>query len=172
MRAANGGDAQAYRHALTRIAGWLRPIVRRGLAGAGRSIDDAEDIVQETLLSIHLKRQTWDAEKPIEPWLRAIARHKLIDHLRRKGVHDHLDIDVFSETLSAEAEQPTLAAFERDDLMACLAPRQKEIVSGVSIEGLSAREMGERLGMSEGAVRVALHRALKLLAEAYRRSEA
>ncbi len=43
---------------------------------------DIEDVVQEMSLSIHLKRHTWDPEKPVAPWVMAIARNKLIDSLQ------------------------------------------------------------------------------------------
>lgn len=168
MRAANAGDGAAYQRLLAAAAVWLRPLVRSGLARAGRSIDDAEDVVQETLIAMHLKRATWDATKPVEPWLRAIARHKLIDHLRRRGFHDHVDIDALAETLGESSGADLARDIDRDDMLGRLPARQREIVAGMSIEGLSAREMGERLGMSEGAVRVALHRALKALGAAYR----
>ena len=46
--------------------------------------------------------------------------------------------------------------------------RARDIVLAISIEGASAREVADRLGMTEGAVRVALHRALKSLAGALR----
>jgi len=85
MRLARSGDDEAYRALLGRVAVWLRAVSRRGLARAGRGVEDSEDIVQETLLVMHLKRDSWDDTQPLEPWLHAIARHKLIDHLRRRG---------------------------------------------------------------------------------------
>ena len=54
-------------------------------------------------------------------------------------------------------------------MLAGLPERQRRIVEGISIQGQTAREVGARMGLSEGAVRVALHRALRSLAEAYRR---
>ena len=63
---------------------WLRALVRKGLTRAGRSVDDCEDIVQEALLAVHLKRHTWDHSQPLEPWVRAIAGYKLVEHLRRR----------------------------------------------------------------------------------------
>jgi RNA polymerase sigma-70 factor (ECF subfamily) len=149
MRLARRGDEEAYRRLLGRVATWLRSVARRGLARAGRSTEDSEDIVQETLLVMHLKRASWDDSQPLEPWLHAIARHKLIDHLRRRGFHDYVDIDEHAGMLAAP--QPAEAGASAD-----------------AIEGRSARDVGHRLGMSEGAVRVALHRALKALAAAYR----
>jgi RNA polymerase sigma-70 factor, ECF subfamily len=55
MRAANLGDAEAYRKLLLQLTPVLRSLARRGLARAGLAVQDAEDIVQETLLAIHLK---------------------------------------------------------------------------------------------------------------------
>ena len=169
MRAARLGDDAAYRRLLMQVATWLRGITRRSLAAAGRRVDDSEDIVQETLLAMHLKRDTWDETQPLEPWLRAIARHKLVDHLRRRGVTDHVDIEDLSETLAAPANDPVGPAADARRLLAGLPERQRRIVEGVSLDGQSAQEVGARLGMSEGAVRVPLHRALKALAAAYRR---
>lgn len=169
MRSARRGDDEAYRRLLVRVAVWLRTVVRRGLARTGRGMEESEDIVQETLLAMHLKRDTWDEARPIEPWLRAIARHKLADHLRRRGFRDHVDIDDWSNApeLAVDAEAPAVVDSQR--LLASLPERQRAIVRGISLEGRSAADVASRLGMSEGAVRVALHRALKALAAFYRR---
>src|SRR6185295_18968038 len=79
MRAANAGDEIAYRRLLEALAPLLRQVVRRGFAHSGFGNCDVEDVVQETLLAIHLKRQTWDEDEALTPWVMAIARHKLID---------------------------------------------------------------------------------------------
>jgi RNA polymerase sigma-70 factor (ECF subfamily) len=169
MRLARQGDDEAYRRLLLRIAVWLRTVVRRGLVAAGRGTADCEDVVQETLLAMHLKRDTWDESQPIEPWVRGIARYKLLDHLRRRGFHDHLDVDALAATLPSAGEPDAGAAIDSRRLLAGLPERQRRIVEEISIEGHRAAEVAGRLGMSEGAVRVALHRALKALAAAYRR---
>ena len=108
MRLARQGDDEAYRRLLGHVAVWLRVVVRRGLTSAGRGIADSEDVVQEALLAMHLKRDTWDETQPLEPWVRAIARHKLVDHLRRRGFHDHVDIDDHAGSLLPAAD-PDLA---------------------------------------------------------------
>lgn len=169
MRAARKGDDEAYRRLLLLVASWLRAVASRGLAAAGRPNADCEDIVQETLLAMHLKRDTWDETQPLQPWLRAIARHKLVDHLRRRGFTDHVDIDDHSDTLAAPASAEEGSAFDARQMLGSLPERQRRIVEGISIEGQSAREVGARMGMSEGAVRVTLHRALRALADAYRK---
>lgn len=171
MREANRGDEVAYRTLLNALSVWLRASIRRGLLRMNRGIEDTEDIVQETLLAIHLKRHTWDQSQPLEPWLRAIARHKLVDCLRRRGFREHVNIDDFSDVLADPAETDAAALRNWDTLLKGLSPREQRIVKGVSIEGQSAREVGASLNMSEGAVRVALHRILKRLAGNFRRSE-
>jgi len=118
---------------------------------------------------MHLKRDTWDEAQPLEPWVRAIARYKLADHLRRRGFHDHVDIDNYADSLASTDAVDSADTVDSRRLLAGLPERQRRIVEEVSIEGRRAAEVAARLGMSEGAVRVALHRALKALAAAYRR---
>ena len=117
MRSARRGDDEAYRRLLGRVAVWLRSVARRGLVRAGRGMEDSEDIVQETLLAMHLKRDSWDETQPLEPWLRAIARHKLVDHLRRRGFRDHVDIDDYADIAGyAEAGEAGSSADARQML--------------------------------------------------------
>jgi RNA polymerase sigma-70 factor (ECF subfamily) len=169
MRLARQGNEDAYRQLLGRVSVWLRSVVRRGLTTAGRGAADCEDVVQETLLAMHLKRDTWDETQPIEPWLRAIARHKLVDHLRRRGFRDHVSIDDQADWLAAPGEPDGDARTDSRRLLESLPERQRRIVEEISLEGRRAGEVAVRLGMTEGAVRVALHRALKTLAAVYRK---
>jgi RNA polymerase sigma factor (sigma-70 family) len=168
MRAAISGDAAAYRRFLGAVTPHLRAMARHRCRMAGASEGDVEDIVQEVLLAIHLKRGTWDQSRPIGPWISAIVRNKLIDTLRRRGRHVTVPIDEVIDTLGAEDHADGASPGEIDGLLAQLKIRQREIVKSISINGSSVRETADRLHMTEGAVRVALHRALKTLAALYR----
>lgn len=171
MRAALAGDGGAYRRLLDAITPRLRAIAARSLARAGLGAGEAEDVVQETLLAVHLKRHTWDPREPFAPWVHTIARNKAVDALRRRGRRVELTIDDFAEVLSApEARDPTEGR-DVERLLGSLGERQRDIVRSVSLEDRSIRETAERLSMTEGAVRVALHRGLKALAALYRRTE-
>jgi RNA polymerase sigma factor (sigma-70 family) len=168
MRAAISGDAAAYRRFLVEVTPHLRAMARHRCRMAGTFEGDAEDIVQEVLLAIHLKRGTWDQSRPIGPWILAIARNKFVDSLRRRGRHVTVPIDDVIDTLGAEDGADSASPGEIDGLLAQLKIRQREIVKSISINGSSVRETADRLHMTEGAVRVALHRALKTLAALYR----
>lgn len=166
MRAANRGNTAAYRRLLEELAPVLRRTASRALHSSAAM--DAEDIVQETLLAMHLKRHTWDEARPLLPWVRAIARNKLIDHVRRRGQLVHLPIDDMAETLVASPPARTTDHLDADRLLAGLKGRKREIVASISIEGSSAREVAEQFGMSEGTVRVAYHRGLRAMSRSFR----
>ena len=168
MRAANRGDAAAYRCLLDELAPVLRGMAARSFARFGLGVADVEDVVQETLLAVHLKRHTWSEQLPLLPWVFAIAQNKLIDSLRRRGRRVHVPIDDLSEVLAVDTEATIANSVDADRVLARLEGRDRDIVHSISIEGASTRQVAERLGMSEGAVRVALHRALKALAQSFR----
>ncbi|WP_240607918.1 sigma-70 family RNA polymerase sigma factor [Pararhodobacter oceanensis] len=162
MRAANRGEQRPYAQLLQAITPVVRGIVRA--RGSGLGPEGCEDVVQEVLLTIHLKRQTWREDAPLRPWLYAVTRHKVIDAFRARGKRIDLPVDDFLEVLAAPPGPDPLAARDMDRVINELDPRAAQIVRAIGIDGESAADTGARLGMSEGAVRVALHRALKSLA--------
>lgn len=162
MRAANQGDASAYRRVLVAITPLLRKVVLARGAGLGR--EACEDVVQDVLLAVHSKRHTWAQDQPLRPWLYAIARHKVVDAFRARGKHVALSVDDFAEGLAAEAGPDPTAGRDMDKVLAQLPPREADIVRAFGLRGETTAEMATRLNMTEGAVRVALHRALKSIA--------
>lgn len=161
------GDTAAYRECLALLGDRLRAYFMRRMAGAP---GDVEDLVQETLLAVHLKRSTWDSAQPFTAWAHAVARYKLIDHWRRRKIRQTLPIEDHVEFLAADEPDPGVG-LELDRALATLPERQRMLVSDVKLTGLSLAEAGARMGISEGAAKVALHRALKALAERMRRAD-
>lgn len=168
MRAAMAGDTLAYHRFLKAVTPYLRAMARRRCDQLGAPSSEAEDVVQEVLLAIHLKRGTWDTSRPVGPWLSAIVRNKLIDSLRRRGRQVSVPIEDVMETLEAMQEEAPGDHVDVDRMVDSLRDPQREIVRAISLGGAGIRETAERLQMTEGAVRVALHRALKGLAALYR----
>ena len=163
MRSAISGDGAAYHRLLKAVTPVLRAAARRGLARAGQPVDQSEDIVQDILLAVHLKRHTWDANAPFAPWLFAIARNKLIDALRRRGKRVFVNIDDFAETLPGDAGEQTASAGEVAAQLQMLPARQREVLQSIAVESASIKDTAAKYSMSEGAVRVALHRGLASL---------
>lgn len=160
---ARAGDEAAYRAALQRIAARVRAYLRRRMTGA---VDEVEDLVQETLLALHLQRGTYDPGQPVGAWVLAIARHKLVDLWRRRGrreaLHDPLD-DVDESALA----QPEPEASARRDLVRLLdelPAAQRDAIVLTKIDGLSVAEAAARTGASVSAIKVQVHRGLKKLA--------
>ncbi len=168
MLAAIEGDSEAYRQLLTSLTPVLRGMAKRGFERVGLGNAEIEDVVQETLLAIHLKRGTWDRTRSLGPWVTAIARYKLVDSLRRKGRRSDIQIDELADTLADGAANEGSVQLDAENMLGTLNGRQQDIVRSLSIDGTPVREVAEKLGMTEVAVRVSLHRSLKLLAERYR----
>ena len=163
MRSAIAGDDVAYQRLLRAVTPVLRAAARRRLARAGQPVDQSEDIVQDILLAVHLKRHTWDANAPFAPWLFAIARNKLIDALRRRGRRIFVNIDDFAEVLPGEAVAETASAGEVAAQLQSLPARQRDVLQSIAVDSASIKDTAAKLSMSEGAVRVALHRGLTSL---------
>jgi RNA polymerase sigma-70 factor (ECF subfamily) len=160
MRSAISGDSAAYHRLLKAVTPVLRAAARRGLARAGQPVDQSEDIVEDILLAVHLKRHTWDVSAPFAPWLFAIARNKLIDALRRRGRRVFVNIDDFAEVLPGEAPTETASAGEVAAQLQSLPPRQRDVLQAIAVDSASIKDTAVKFAMSEGAVRVALHRGL------------
>lgn len=160
---ANAGDGAAFLRFLTEVTPPLRGLIRA--RGRGLPPDLHEDILQEVLLAIHLKRHSWTPGHPVRPWLYAVARHKVVDAFRRRGHRLHLPLEEVAEVLAAEAEPAPLAAHDADRMLGMIDARSAALVRAVRLEGHSTEDAARGLGLSAGAARVALHRAMKRLSE-------
>lgn len=165
LRAAVAGDGGAYDRFLRTVAGLVRSFAQRKVQGG----IDAEDIVQETLLAIHMKRHTWRHDGPVAPWVYAIARHKIIDAYRRRRRRVEIEIGEIPEAL-AQPERESVSKREVGGILDALAPGQRSAVAAICVDGRSIGEAAKHLGMSEAAVRVALHRGLMAIAKRFGRS--
>lgn len=165
LKAAIAGDERAYADFLHRTAVLVRGFARRKIVQGGV---DPEDVVQETLLAIHVKRHTWRDDAPVLPWVFAIARFKLIDAFRRRGRRVEIEIDGIAETF-AEPETETVSERDINRVLDSLPPAQRSVVSAVSVEGRSIGETAAKFGITETAVRVSLHRGLAAIARRFGR---
>jgi RNA polymerase sigma-70 factor (ECF subfamily) len=155
------GDAAAWRALLTAMRSALTPFFRRRL---GDCADDAEDLVQESLIALHAKRATYDRSAPFTPWAYAIARYKLIDHLRRRGRSRLVPLEKASSLFAEDRVEEGAVRRDLTKLLSILPLRQRRLIEDVRIGGYSLAEAAARHGFTEGAAKVSVHRSLKALA--------
>jgi RNA polymerase sigma factor (sigma-70 family) len=166
MAAAQAGDQRAYARLLTDSVSLIRAVARR----QGVPVDTLDDVVQETLLTVHRVRHTFDPSRSYDAWLSAIASRRAIDTLRshgrrdRREVHDEFAFDNHADRddASAGTEREQEATRLREAIKT-LPPGQREAVEQLGLKEQSLAEAAERTGRNTGALKVNLHRALKTL---------
>ncbi len=160
MLAALGGDAGAYRMLLSGLTRHLRSYFARRMNASA-----AEDAVQETLIAIHARRATYDPALPFTAWVYGIARYKLIDEYRRLKRRATVPLDEAGELFGHDDAAEAIAKRDVSKLLAKLPPTKRQLVADIKLDGVSVADAAARTGMSESAVKVTVHRAIKSLGE-------
>jgi RNA polymerase sigma factor (sigma-70 family) len=153
------GDRAAYATFLSECQHWLRRYFARKVGA-----EYLDDLVQETLLSVHAKLASYDPERPLLPWLAAIARYRWVDQLRSiyKEGGGNRSGDELVEEFDNDSEVAARISLER--LFAHLPEGQVKAIEMVKIEGLTVTEAATASGQSVSLVKVNIHRGLKKLA--------
>ena len=160
VEAARAGDACA----LARVLGAQRRTVVR-YAERHCVVHDVEDAVQETLIAIHTRRATYDPALPFTAWVYGIARYKLIDEYRRHKRRAAVPLDEARELFGRDEAQEAIARRDVGKLLDKLPPAKRQLVKDIKLDGVSVADAAARTGLSESAVKVTVHRAVKSLGE-------
>jgi RNA polymerase sigma factor (sigma-70 family) len=167
MAAAQVGDRVAYEKLLHDCI----PLIKRVARGQGIRFDCIDDVVQETLLSVHQARHTYDPNRSFTAWLRTIAQRRAIDGLRRaartrtREVHapfayvNHSDSRVHPEETVSQNDHAKLLNFA----LGKLSVRQREAIEHLALQSQSLAQTATATGRSTGSLRLDWHRALKAL---------
>ena len=167
MRAAQGGDKAAYASLLRAV----EPIIRRTATRTGVRGEAIDDVVQETLLTLHNARHTYDPSRSFMAWLTVIAQRRSIDALRRSGrsarreIHAPLAYEQHADA-GAQADRGWVEAARAQELgvaIAGLTPGQREAVEHLALREETLAEAAQATGKTPGSLKVNLHRALKAL---------
>jgi RNA polymerase sigma-70 factor (ECF subfamily) len=165
MRAAQSGDRAAYERLLREISPLIRALVRRHCSNHA----DIEEMVQDTLLTLHRVRHTYDPGRPFCPWLAAIAWRRSIDALRRRIRVSKYEIanqgvyETFSDAAANSDLEGVRSAEEVEDLLQLLPPRQRDALQALKLKQMTLAEASLASGQSVAALKVNTHRALKRL---------
>ncbi len=168
---AQAADAELYRRYAPAIFAYLlRNVVSR---------EDAEDLLLDVFLAILEKRLSVDVdEQRLGTWIWVVARNKVVDYHRRNKHRMHKELHTVKDTLYENHEQaPEEIALKNEEYQNLyttlqeLPEVQREIVLLRFGHGLTCGEIATVIKKSEGAVRMTLHRTLKLLRTLYTRNE-
>jgi RNA polymerase sigma-70 factor (ECF subfamily) len=158
------GDSSAHAALLHALVPLLQSFYRRRLHGAD---EDVQDLVQETLISVHTRRASYDRDRPFTAWLYAVARYRMIDHFRRQKMS--VPIEDVDDILVTEGFEEALGArLDVDHLLGTLSPKQARAIRDIHIEGKSVAEAAVGAGIGESDVKVSVHRGLKAIANRLR----
>ena len=152
------GDAGAHGALLRALVPLLHGFYRPRLGHA----EDIEDLVQDTLIAVHTRRETFDRDRPFTAWLYAIARYRLIDHHRRRRQTVPVE-DVDSILVSEGFEDAANARLDVDRLLLSLSPKQARAIRDTHVDGKSVAEAAAGAGIGQSDVKISVHRGLKLL---------
>lgn len=167
MQAAQDGDARAYARLLKEVAPLLRGTVQRQRPFLDAA--DVEDVVQETLISVHTARATYDPRRPFLPWLFVILRSRMADLGRRHVRHAAHEVQGEDLELIPAADRGPVdkSGFGDPQLLIRaireLPRKQRKIVELLKLREMSVNEASAATGMSPTALRVGMHRALVAL---------
>ena len=155
------------RGAVARLRGRDRADRRR----QGVPADRVDDVVQDTLLTIHRARQTYDPTRSFTAWLAVLAERRAVDLLRKTGrhavreVHEPIAYERHADE-SAAVPGPKIepeVSQRLGEAVADLPLRQREAVQMLVLQERSLAETAATTGRSNGSLKVNLHRALKSL---------
>lgn len=156
MADAQQGNEEVYRQLLHELGHAIAAYLRKRFG----DIDIMEDCVQESLIAVHQARQSYEKHRLFRPWLFAIVRHKTIDVLRKKNTHQKI------LQAQSKAENDATTATDNDKTLRCgqilsaLSDKHRQAIILTKLEGLTMREAAQHLDISEGAMKVRVHRAL------------
>lgn len=178
---ARAGEEPAFAALVRRYERELYGYLRRYLGDATL----ADDVFQNTFLQLHLKRDQYEAGRPIRPWLYTIATHQAIDALRRAGRHPTLSLEQQTGEDGSGESQRLLGMLEANETAPLdqvsaeesramvrrsvdnLPEFLREVVNLAYFQGLPYRDVAEVLGIPVGTVKSRLHTALQRLHDAW-----
>lgn len=166
IRLANKGDKAAYCELLEWLANHARYQIKINLRNYYQFPEQSlDDIIQDVLITFHQTHQSFDTLRPLLPWINTIIKHKTIDFMRKKDfkiVMTSLDISSIEELWAIEeSEHPESEIFL--EILESLPADQCNLLKMAKLEGLTGKEISQKLNISESNVKVMVHRAVKEL---------
>lgn len=160
---ARAGDLEAFDHIMIRYEQRLQ----RFLYGLVGDIDTAQELCQETFLAAYRSLPHAREEMRLSAWLHTIALNQARSHYRKQRIRFHIPLGDHDVPASGNLQEAVADRDLVDRILARLPHQYSEPLLLQIAAGLSCREIGQILGVSEGAVKVRLLRAREAFRRAY-----
>lgn len=150
---------------------WMKaqPMVQVFLAATIRNSHDAEDLLQDVAETVAEKFSEYDPQHPFQPWVMAIARNKVGNHLRKQARNRHVfDSDMLERLADAQEQVAPDYDERRQALRHCmdqLTGRNRQAIEMRYLREMSVDDIAKRMSMRNNAVFVLLHRIRAALAK-------
>jgi RNA polymerase sigma-70 factor (ECF subfamily) len=155
---AQEGDQAAYEGFLIEAAATLRRYI-----GKRVEYGVVEDVLQDTLLTIHKIRHTHLPGRPVGPWLYAICNNRVADFYRTRRRILRVEADVeLDEGSASHSENPAPFGAALDALRT-LPERQRRVIELLKVRGLTVKEVAVQTGMSESSVKTTAFRGYETI---------
>lgn len=161
MRMAQAGDRDAYTSLLILLTATTRRFARARLGNAPW----IDDVVQETLMTVHRALHTYDPARPFGPWFYAIASTRLIDAVRRERriTRRELPREPQFDVAKPSSREPDIDVEAIRAAVRSLPERQRDVIEGLKFRDESVRDVASRTNMTISAVKVTAHRGYRTL---------
>lgn len=172
--------AQGNQGALAEIMSRYQKDVFRFCLHYLKDVERARDLSQETFIRVYTASGRFDEARKFKPWMLCISRNLCLNELKRRktvpmeSLEEHIEgradsADILRSSAAAPDEQAMVG--ERlallSEVLEGLGDESREIVTLRFFERLSAKEIADIVGSTEGAVRTKLHRILQGLRRDY-----
>ena len=170
MHAAQGGDQIAYAHLLNALTPLLRRSIKRWRPFL--KPEDIEDLVQDTLISVHEARATYNPARPLLPWVMAITRNRVIDGARRylSRAAREVVVEQLPETFPDDGTNRIEEGYGDPEALqlaiSTLPSGQRKAIEMMKLREMSLSEASAHSGQSVTALKVAVHRGMAALRKA------
>ncbi len=159
--------------AFTELADTVSPALKRFFFGPTVTRRHSDDLLQDFWMRVHRSRHTYEAGRPVLPWIFGIARYARADEYRKMSrteshqeVHDDFMADPRCQARAAEARS------DLNTLMALLPPRQRDVLHMLKVKGMSLKEVAAATDSNVNATKQMAHRAYVTLRAAAREGAA
>ncbi|MBX7146761.1 MAG: sigma-70 family RNA polymerase sigma factor [Alphaproteobacteria bacterium] len=156
MRLTLTGDKKAYKQLLIALQPWLMAFFTKRVPSAV-----VEDLVQETMITLHEKRHTYNPSQPFMPWLITIAKHRWIDYLRK--IYRHQEVALDKEIEVPILDSDITISSDIIKLLQKIPAKQAEVIDLVKLKEMTIEQASQKTGYSSSLIKVMIHRGLKHL---------